>query len=424
MKKNMNKLSKTILIGLAATLLFLPSLAAANGLLNIDFEQEPLFQETNFLPGQSVERWIEVENKSSETQAIAIEVINYSSCTSNCFSEQLELTIKRNSTELYKESLDDFFKAGEIKLSDLAAGVKTKYFFSVTFLPESDNQYQEKTLNFDFKIGSLTKKSDEEKTTPENGEGISTTGGGGGFFITGLEIFNETIASVEATQATITWETNKPATSRVIYSSENQPHILLLDSPPNYGYADSTSENSSLKVLHSMVVSGLEPATTYYFRCISRGSLAVSTELKFTTASVKGEEIVLQPPATPPQPAPDILGEDIEIIETETTEEDEQEEEDISEQEETPLLQEEAEDEEKTSFCWLLLIIFIILLILSVVYGIKRQRKGKWVLPLLTLILAILYYLLCCPTCWILILIAFILLALSLMFGRKKKETV
>ena len=411
----MNKPSKAILIGLAATLLFLPSFIMANGLLNMVFEQEPLFQEANLLPGQSVERWIEVENKSSETQPIGIEVINHSSCISNCFSEQLELTISQNSTEIYDDSLEDFFKAGEIKLSDLAAGAKTTYFFSVTFLPESNNQYQEKTVNFDFKIGSLGKESIGEEIPPQNN---GSTRGSGGFFITGLEIFNETIASVEETQATITWETNKPATSRVIYSSEYQPHTLLLDNPPNYGYANSTSEDSSLKISHSMVVAGLQPSTTYYFRCVSRGSLAVSKELKFTTASVKGEEIVLEPAIAPPQTTPDVLGEE---IETEITEEQDTEGKDVSE-EESPLLQEEAE--EKPSFCWLLMLILIILFVLSLVYGMKRQRKGKWVLPLLTLILAVLYSLLCCPTCWVVILIALVLLALSIMFGRKKKETM
>ena len=124
----MNKFLMKTLIGLIVVFCLLPvNFVLANGLLNINFEKEPLFQETNFLPGESVTRWIEVENKSSETQPIAVEAINYSSCTVNCFSEQLELNISNGSTDIYTESLDQFFNAGDIKLSDLAAGNTIRY---------------------------------------------------------------------------------------------------------------------------------------------------------------------------------------------------------------------------------------------------------------------------------------------------------
>ena len=52
-------------------------------------------------------------------------------------------------------------------------------------------------------------------------------------------------SGIEEDQATITWDTNKGATSRVIYSAESEPHTLQLDNPPNYGYAHSTIENTT-----------------------------------------------------------------------------------------------------------------------------------------------------------------------------------
>jgi len=403
----MNRLSKTILISAIAILGIgcLPSFASANGLLNIVFEQKPLFQETNFLPGESAEYWIEVENKSLETQAIAVEVINYSSCSSNCFSDRLNLKVSKNSTGLYEDSLTNFFNAGQIKLSDLAVGEKTKYFFKVTFLPDSGNQYQAKEVSFDFRIGSLGKESIGPEIPPGGG-------GGGGFFVLGLEIFNESVSGVGETEATITWNTNIPATSRVIYSLEDQPRILQLDNPPNYGYFYSTAENSALTVNHQMVITGLVPATTYYFRCVSRGSLAVSKELKFTTAGVKGEEIVSLLPEAPPLGKEDGIEPEVkgEFVEEE-------------------IITEEEEDEDLDKFlatagafmaaqnlCWLF---FIVIIILTALYLLSRDKKEKeikkkdLIFLSILILLIVLYCIFCCSFCWILIFAVSLLFILS-----------
>jgi len=403
----MNRLSKTILISAIAILGIgcLPSFASANGLLNIVFEQKPLFQETNFLPGESAEYWIEVENKSLETQAIAVEVINYSSCSSNCFSDRLNLKVSKNSTGLYEDSLTNFFNAGQIKLSDLAVGEKTKYFFKVTFLPDSGNQYQAKEVSFDFRIGSLGKESIGPEIPPGGG-------GGGGFFVLGLEIFNESVSGVGETEATITWNTNIPATSRVIYSLEDQPRILQLDNPPNYGYFYSTAENSALTVNHQMVITGLVPATTYYFRCVSRGSLAVSKELKFTTAGVKGEEIVSLLPEAPPLGKEDGIEPEVE-----------------GEFVEEEIITEEEEDEDLDKFlatagaflaaenlCWL---IFIVIIILTALYLLSRDKKEKeikkkdLIFLSILILLIVLYCIFCCSFCWILIFAVSLLFILS-----------
>jgi hypothetical protein len=89
---------------------------------------------------------------------------------------------------------------------------------------------------------------------------------------------------------TITWTTSYLSTSQVIYSRGDQPHALDL-TKPNYGYAYSKEgdDSRSDKVIdHSVTITGLSPATTYYFRTVSRGSLAVSREYIFTTKGVAG----------------------------------------------------------------------------------------------------------------------------------------
>lgn len=82
---------------------------------------------------------------------------------------------------------------------------------------------------------------------------------------------------------TITWTTDDPTSSRVVY--DVFPHPILGFSP-NYGYTNSsTIQDISSKVTnHSVVLSGLRPGTKYYYRVISAGSPeAVSEQFSFTT---------------------------------------------------------------------------------------------------------------------------------------------
>ena len=126
------------------------------------------------------------------------------------------------------------------------------------------------------------------------GEEIPPGGGrgGGGVIIAGLEIRNEKVSEIGTTSVTIIWNTNKEATSRVIYSPEGLPHLLRPNEPPNYGYVFSTIEYSTKVTSHTVVIIGLLPGTTYYFRCVSHTSPdeTITVEHSFTTKGVAGEE--------------------------------------------------------------------------------------------------------------------------------------
>ena len=84
---------------------------------------------------------------------------------------------------------------------------------------------------------------------------------------------------------TMTWLTNKPATSRVVYDKVAQPDAELIGGP-NYGYAYSTLENSNKVTGHSVVISGLDDQTVYYFRPISSASPEVLGEEKVLTQTL------------------------------------------------------------------------------------------------------------------------------------------
>lgn len=94
----------------------------------------------------------------------------------------------------------------------------------------------------------------------------------------------ETTTSTSSSSVTITWTTDDPSTSRVIYDTVSHPN---LGSAPNYGYANSTEESdTSPKVTsHSVTLNGLSQGTTYYYRTISKGSPeAVGGEKSLTTS--------------------------------------------------------------------------------------------------------------------------------------------
>jgi hypothetical protein len=285
MIKKISKFVISISIIFVGSLLLATSVQA-NGLVEIIFEQKPLFQESNFLPGEEITHWIDIKNKSEAGQPIGIEVIDYSSCSENCLSDQLRLVIRDdNSPSLYSGSLTEFFEVGEQELSTLEPGEIIRYYFSVAFVGSSGNEYQNSSVNFDFKIGALG----TESISGEVSSGGS--GGGGGYLIPGLEIYNE-VAGPKGTSVIISWLTNKNATSRVIYSSEHEAHTLQLDSPPKYGYKNTTPEyNTAPKVTgHSVPITGLDPGTTYYYRTISRASPpTISREHSFTTKKAEVE---------------------------------------------------------------------------------------------------------------------------------------
>jgi len=101
-------------------------------------------------------------------------------------------------------------------------------------------------------------------------------------------ISGETTSSVTTTGITITWTTDDPSTSRVIYGTApiSDATVATFPDGSNYGYVNSTVEDSTLVTAHSVGLTGLTAGSTYYYRTISHGSPeAVSSEKTFSTTS-------------------------------------------------------------------------------------------------------------------------------------------
>lgn len=137
-----------------------------------------------------------------------------------------------------------------------------------------------------------------------NGDGCSSaclieSGETGGGSETPVTIFDEHAGEIGGDYALIAWQTDRPATSRVIYDTVSHPDISG-ETAPNYGYAYSTPEDSSLTSSHAMVVTGLTPNTVYYFRPVSHASPeAYGTEIETTTNEEEAGVVVLGAVGTP-----------------------------------------------------------------------------------------------------------------------------
>lgn len=103
-------------------------------------------------------------------------------------------------------------------------------------------------------------------------------------------ISQESASGITTTSVTITWTTNSPATSRVVYDTVSHASVGL---PANYGYAYSTDTFAAKTTLHKVTILGLTAGTTYYFRTISEGSpVTIGNEVSFATAPEEPSVIV------------------------------------------------------------------------------------------------------------------------------------
>jgi hypothetical protein len=111
--------------------------------------------------------------------------------------------------------------------------------------------------------------------------------------VSNLDLANEQTVTPSTNSVTITWTTTHEATSRVVYDTVSHNPVVGTDA--NYGYANSTVEDSATTTAHSVTVTGLSAGTTYYFRPVSHGSpetlgteISVSTSNPSTPASSGG----------------------------------------------------------------------------------------------------------------------------------------
>lgn len=289
--------------------LFSAPVSAQTPRLTVQFEQNPLFSRTNFVPGEKETRFIRIANNTDTEKEIIIQVINFSACRErDCLAKALNAKVVSGADIYFDRTLADFFGAGEVSLGKLEANTTKEYEISIIFAhKESNNTYQKNNTSFDLLVGF---KGEEAKIA--SNDPIATEGAAGiGWKVQspGLAISNESVNNNTEldNSITITWTTSYLSYGHVIYGLDKGSSYLLDLSKPNFGYPESVPSDpfsaghtDTEKTLdHSFVLSHLGPGT-YRYRVVSHASPpTVGYEHTFTVTE-KEKEPVTEITATTP----------------------------------------------------------------------------------------------------------------------------
>lgn len=192
MKKRLLKILIPLLIILLAIVygdgsnLFTKSFTVqAIGDLNVIWgvpDGDPIFVVSNMLPGDMESRSVDVTNNAPTARPVGVRGIKTFESPPGNFSTALSIVIMKGATTLYGPvSLGQFFtdSAGPdgIPLSTLGPGNTTTYTFKVTFDQGAGNEFQDKKVIFDLKIGIAIAVPDECKDIVFSGPPIFGTFG-------------------------------------------------------------------------------------------------------------------------------------------------------------------------------------------------------------------------------------------------------
>ena len=277
----MNKLYFTIFAFVfLAGLLVLPQIVRAQD-FSIQFNPDPLFSAENFLPGDTIEGEVIIQNQTNQSQTLYLWTQN--EVDPSNFGRVLLLTVQKGQDQIYQIPLSELFSQDFVELLQVPQG-ETILDFSLHFLESAGNEYQNKSLQFDLVLGINTPSEEEEEG---EGSGSSAILIGGGVILPQLEIYNLKVKEIGTDWAKITWNTTLPATTQIIFSEEGKPHQFEPQNPPLYGYfqAFPEPEDSNYKTFHQVVLEELKVCKTYYFRAISHNTskTAISQEKSFKT---------------------------------------------------------------------------------------------------------------------------------------------
>lgn len=257
--------------------------------MSVVFYPNPLFSDSNFMPGDFKEASATITNNTDANQDAYIEAVSV--IDDDNLASQMNIEIFENSSSIFHGNFASFLTAGPVSLSSISEGGSKKYDLKISFIEGSDNDYQGKTLSFDICVGfSGGNQTCTKETAVSEESGTDGSGGGGGAGSRHLIIYAERATDVgssgaipESGTATIIWITNKPATSQVIYGLSGASYTLDENNPPNYGYPFSTEEDMAKVINHVVVLSGLNPGETYVYRVVSKASPpTISYEHEFT----------------------------------------------------------------------------------------------------------------------------------------------
>jgi hypothetical protein len=89
-----------------------------------------------------------------------------------------------------------------------------------------------------------------------------------------------TASQIDGDSILITWTSNYPGTSRVVFGDRASSDLTQ----PNFGYSQTTPEDMVLKTYHSIIIDNLEAGKLYFFRpvTIANGEPILGNEVLMT----------------------------------------------------------------------------------------------------------------------------------------------
>lgn len=322
---------------------------------------DPLFQETNILPGWQLTKTITATNSYAEMRQFALELYDYQN--NDSLGDVIQLNIKESgsATNLFSGSLTNFNNTGYLLLTNINSGLSKDYDLTAIFPTWVGNNFQAKIVIFNLRLGFDMLIPTDNGDNGDGGDECNDPPPGGPPIL---------LSAVPGTNTvTLTWS---PAPDPVTY------YLVAYGTSPGvyqYGNPNVGDHNTT-----SYTVYGLSGDQTYYF-AVRAGNGCMpgpfSNELSTTPLGIfiSGpalgfEEGILgaADEETPP-PTPTPSGETKGVTEECIT--------------------------ERPYLPWLLLILQAVTLLLIEFFSDKNQIKRKRILAtLVTLIPIILFYLL------------------------------
>jgi len=219
--------------------------------LTVNFESDPFFSETNWLPGQSETKWAAVTNNSADDKTVIVETYNETKTEvyPEDLADVLELTINDGTSDVYGGSLGtkyltDFYGETELTLTILLAGHSVTYDFTVALADSVGNPWQNRDTGFDLRVG-FHGAAVAPTPTPTPG------GTGGCSAITPSSAPTLSIAGIGDNYVSLSWTAVLPVTHYLIAYGLSESYYL-------YG-------NPNVGNMNNYTVRGLSGGETYYF---------------------------------------------------------------------------------------------------------------------------------------------------------------
>ena len=417
----MNKLTHITASLIISSLLFgiffpFSLVQADNEILEVEFENRPLFKESNLFPGSQVTRWVEVTNNSSYPGTIFSHAKHTKECLEeyDCITRALNLEITGNDKK-WQGGFLEFFESlsdSPADLGTLEAGESVTLEYTLKMDRESGNKFQDQTTEFDLFLGLeldkgtegeqqiLASDSDDRRIITE----IETEAANDRPSNDAPEDIIEDLgparvieADPEAGTAELHWTTKQPTSSRIMYGAVDEgSYQLNSNDPPSFGYPQYGSPASEPATDHTALLSDLEPGTDYYYRLTAQSwPMMFSPEYTFTMpaedpAEPRDPDITLTdtepgdqlPPTEEETPAEQPVNDEDPADPVEPAEEPSEEEPESEDPEADPddrtLASSLAAAVGQLPFGWLLPLSILFILILILLYYLRRRSEKTY----------------------------------------------